>query len=117
MPLRGQLTVARGVLISRAGRAYRFARADHEMRRCHPRGPHHYLWFLGVEPRYQGRGLGSELVRSLTARADAGGDACYLETDVERNVGLYQGHGFRVVDTRVLPGMDTQMWFMQRAAP
>ena len=116
MPVRGQLTTASGVLRSRPGRAHRFARADYEMHKRHPLAPHHYLWFLGVEPQRQGQGLGSELLRSLTSRADAQQQPCYLETDRERNVGLYQGHGFEVLGEAVLPGMDTRMWFMHRPA-
>lgn len=117
MPLPGQLSVASGVVRSRLGRAHRFIRADREMHKSHPRGPHHYLWFLGVDPEHQGRGLGSELLRALTARADAERQPCYLETDVQRNVGLYQGHGFQLLGERIVPGMDARMWFMQRAVP
>ena len=116
MPVRGQLTTASGVLRSRPGRAHRFARADYEMHKRHPRGLYHYLWFLGVEPEHQGRGLGSELLRSFTAKADSEQQPCYLETDRERNVGFYQRHGFELLGESILAGMDTRMWFMQRAA-
>jgi ribosomal protein S18 acetylase RimI-like enzyme len=116
MPFRGQVSVAAGIARSRLGRLHRFARADREMHRNHPRDPHHYLWFLGVEPGHQGRGLGSELLRSLTVRADSAQQPCYLETDVERNIGLYRGHGFQVLGERIVPGMDVRMWFMRRPA-
>ena len=116
MPVRGQLTTASGVLRSRPGRAHRFARADYEMHKRHPRGLYHYLWFLGVEPEHQGHGVGSELLRSFTAKADSEQQPCYLETDRERNVGFYQRHGFELLAESILPGMDTRMWFMQRNA-
>lgn len=115
MPVRGQLTIASGVLRSRPARAHRFALANHEMHKRHPGGLHHYLWFLGVEPEHQGRGLGSELLRSFTAKADSAQQPCYLETDLERNVGFYRGHGFELLGESILPGMDTRLWFMQRA--
>jgi ribosomal protein S18 acetylase RimI-like enzyme len=114
LPMRGQLSTAAGVLRSRPARVLRFARAAHELRKVHPPGPHYYLWFLGVEPEQWGRGLGSSLLRSLTARADAEQLPCYLETDRERAVGLYQGHGFRVCGEGLVPGMNARMWFMQR---
>lgn len=117
MPLSGQLTTATGVLRTRPGRAHRFARAEHELRKRHLPGLHYYLWFLGVEPEHQGRGLGSELLRSLIARADAEAMPCYLETDLERNVALYRRHGFEVLGESIVAGMDARMWFMHRAPP
>ena len=72
----------------------------------HPSTPHWYLWMLGVEPALQGQGLGSELLRSLTAKVDAAGELSYLETDRERCIGLYQGHGFQVMSDAVLPGVN-----------
>jgi ribosomal protein S18 acetylase RimI-like enzyme len=49
-----------------------------------------YLQFLGVEPSRQGQGLGSSLISAMTARADAEGLRCYLDTFQPRNVPLYQ---------------------------
>lgn len=115
-PPRAQWMVASAVLRSRPGRAHRFIAADRAMHANHPRTPHWYLWMLGVEPALQGQGLGSELLRSLTAKTDAAGQLCYLETDRERCIGLYQGHGFQVMSDDVLPGVNTRMWFMQRPA-
>jgi ribosomal protein S18 acetylase RimI-like enzyme len=114
MPVRGKLTTAAAVLRSRPGRTHRFARAEHELHKQHLRGLHYYLWFLGVDPEHQGRGFGSELLRSLTAKADSDKMPCYLETDRERNVGLYRRHGFEVLGQSVVAGMDAQMWFMRR---
>ena len=49
---------------------HRFEQSDVFMRRHHVAQPHWYLWMLGVDPQHQGRGLGSELLRSLNAKAD-----------------------------------------------
>jgi GNAT superfamily N-acetyltransferase len=110
----GQLITAWAVLSSRIGRAHRFALADHDMRRKHLHEPHWFLWVLGVEPERQGQGLGSRLLRSLRAKADAERMPCYLETDRKTSVRIYQNHGFDVMSDEVLRGVDTQMWFMQR---
>jgi ribosomal protein S18 acetylase RimI-like enzyme len=110
----GQLITTWGVLSSRLGRAHRFALADREMRRKHIHEPHWFLWVLGVEPERQGRGLGSRLLRSLSKKADAERMPCYLETDRQTSVRIYQNHGFQVLSDEVLRGVDTQMWFMQR---
>ena len=39
----------------------------------HPHEPHYYLQFLGVEPRSQGRGMGSALLRPVLKRSDRDG--------------------------------------------
>src|SRR5579862_1038815 len=71
-------------------------RAD--MDRHHPmERPHAYLWFLGVAPAAQGRGVGSALLRAANARNDAAGRPAYLETGTTRNVALYERHGFKVI--------------------
>jgi ribosomal protein S18 acetylase RimI-like enzyme len=77
--------------------------------------PHFYLFVLGVEPRLQGRGIGAALLRSLTARADAAGKPCYLETDRISSVRLYERHGFlvtREIDVAPLGGL--HLWLMRR---
>ena len=96
--------------------ALRFARIDHEMRKRHPHFRHWYLWFLGVEPERQGKGLGSLLLRSLSGRAKADGVPCYLETDKPTSVKLYERHGYRVDSEEVIVPMDVRLWFMTRPA-
>jgi ribosomal protein S18 acetylase RimI-like enzyme len=97
--------------------AIRYARLDRFMSRFHPRGRHHYLYFLGVEPASQGRGLGGALLRRMNAVADADGVDCYLETDVLANVRLYERHGYRVDAERSVPGLrGLRLWSMTRPA-
>lgn len=67
--------------------------AHHPMER-----PHDYLWFLGVRPELQGKGLGSRLLAARAARLDAAGRAGFLETAELRNLPLYHRHGFEIVD-------------------
>lgn len=92
----------------------RFARVDRTVRRQHVRSPHHYVFFLGTDPAWQGRGLGSLLLRGLSQRA--AGHACYLETDRLTSVKLYERHGYRVVHhERAAVGEGFPLWFMLRA--
>jgi ribosomal protein S18 acetylase RimI-like enzyme len=60
----------------------------------HPHEPHEYLWFLGVHPAAQGRGLGSALLAPVLDRADRARSAAYLEATSPRNKALYERHGF-----------------------
>jgi ribosomal protein S18 acetylase RimI-like enzyme len=95
--------------------ALAYARTGQHMERLHPREPHWYLFFLGVEPAFQGQGLGGTLLRRLNARADRDGVIGYLETDRESNVPLYRHHGFEVVSDCVLPKVrELRLWAMRR---
>ena len=88
-----------------------------DMDRHHPTDrPHAYLWFLGVAPAAQGRGVGSALLRAANARNDAAGLPAYLETGATRNVALYERHGFKVIsEHKARPDAPT-MWSMWREA-
>ena len=90
-------------------------RAD--LDRHHPMDRRHaYLWFLGVAPAAQGRGVGSALLRAANARLDAAGMPAYLETGTTRNVALYERHGFKVLsEHKARPDAPT-MWSMWRDA-
>lgn len=77
-------------------------------------GPHWYLAILAVDPPYQGQGLGSQLLRAGTARADAANLPCYLDTATARNVPLYQRFGFQVVHEEEVEGTHLHIWNMLR---
>jgi ribosomal protein S18 acetylase RimI-like enzyme len=69
-----------------------------EIQRFHPTSPHWYLWAIGVDPRRQGQGLGSALLKHTLATCDARGEVAYLESSTPKNVPLYERHGFEVMD-------------------
>lgn len=66
--------------------------------------PHVYLSTLAVDPEHQGRGHGRELMKAVLEQAEQAGRVCYLETELERNVGFYRRFGFEVADELVVPG-------------
>jgi ribosomal protein S18 acetylase RimI-like enzyme len=80
----------------------------------HPTGPHWYLPFIGVEPREQGHGHGSALLRDGVARGDRDGLPAYLEASSPRNRQLYERHGFEVV-AEIRAGDSPPLWPMIRA--
>ena len=59
---------------------------------------HWHLGPVGVEPGFQGRGIGGALMRAVCAWLDEGTRRAWLETDKERNVRFYSGLGFEVAD-------------------
>lgn len=74
-----------------------------EAEKKHPHEPHFYLPMIGVDPQHQGRGLGAELLRPVLNRCDRDRIPAYLESSNERNITLYERHGFRVTDALRLP--------------
>jgi ribosomal protein S18 acetylase RimI-like enzyme len=67
-----------------------------------------------VEPKYQGQGVGSHLIRPMLDRADSAGLHCYLDTHREQNVKLYQRHGFEIAERMEVPGHPVPVWGMLR---
>jgi GNAT superfamily N-acetyltransferase len=81
----------------------------------HPRKPPHwYLAFMGVAPEWQGKGLGTALMRPALEAMDAAGTPAYLESSTPRSRALYQRNGFRVTDEFNLPSGGPPLWQMWR---
>jgi ribosomal protein S18 acetylase RimI-like enzyme len=90
-----------------------FAQLDAIHARLLPQ-PHWHLATLGVDPAHQRQGYGRALLQSRTAVIDAEGYPCYLDTATAGGVRLYERHGFRVVETGVVPGTTMPYWAMRR---
>ena len=75
--------------------------------------PYMYLWFLGVAPDAQGKGLSSQLFRPMLAQADAQTLPVYLETSTEKNVAIYNRKGFVVFD-ELKPNEAVTIYSMRR---
>ena len=89
------------------------ARGWGQIDRLHPAEPHWYLAFLGTEPRSQGRGVASALMRPVLEDCDRNGVGAYLESSKEGNLDFYARHGFRVTGELTLPEGPT-IWPMWR---
>ena len=63
----------------------------------HPKEPHWYLAMLGVDPRHQGKGVGSSLLGHRLAKVDDEGLPAFLETTSPANLRLYERFGFEVI--------------------
>jgi GNAT superfamily N-acetyltransferase len=67
-----------------------------QMDAAHPKDPHWYLPWLGVDRALQGTGLGADLLRQCLVRVDAEHSPAFLETPNPRTLPFYERHGFRV---------------------
>jgi len=82
--------------------------------RHHPSSPRHwYLHYLGVEPRRQGRGLGTCLLAPVLELCERDGIPAHLESSTERSKALYERNGFVLTGTFKMPARGPllrEMW-------
>jgi GNAT superfamily N-acetyltransferase len=70
-----------------------------QMARYHPREPHWFLPFVGVDPSHQGKGYGAALMKHALTRCDHDQTLAYLESSNPKNIPLYERHGFELLGT------------------
>ncbi len=90
----------------------RWAQVYKTLEAVHPQEPHWYLGVLGVDPDFQGRGLGTALLNAFLRRVDSDSAPGYLETDRRENVRFYERVGFETV--REVSVLDVPVWCMWR---
>jgi GNAT superfamily N-acetyltransferase len=83
-----------------------------EVDKQHPTEPHYYLEYIGVEPEYQGQGVGSAILQHLCDTADSEGVGCYLENTNPTNIPVYEHFRFQIIHEKEIIGIPT--WFMWR---
>jgi ribosomal protein S18 acetylase RimI-like enzyme len=84
-----------------------------QMDRYHPQEPVWYLPLVGVDPHRQSRGYGSALLQHALLKCDEEHLPAYLESSNERNIPLYERHGFQVIGTIQAEG-SPPLWPMLR---
>jgi ribosomal protein S18 acetylase RimI-like enzyme len=76
--------------------------------------PHWHVGPVGVEPGFQGMGMGRAAMRLLCDEFDERRRLAWLETDKPENLRFYIGLGFEVVEE--VPMLTSRFWFMRREA-
>ena len=114
VPIRKQLRLLPA--IARIYRLFlpRYVRAVGALESNHPTKRHYYLFFMGVDPECQGRGIGSALIRPILDRCDRERVPAYLEASTPRNRVLYERHGFAVTEEFKLGKGSPPLWRMWR---
>jgi GNAT superfamily N-acetyltransferase len=112
--LRGALTRYRLLALSPRA-AQKLLRGFAALETTHPNCPHWYLFFVGVEARQRGRGIGAQLMAPVLQVADTTGIPCYLETPFPQTLPFYRALGYEITsEPRPFAGAP-QLWAMTRA--
>ncbi|MHA1149557.1 MAG: GNAT family N-acetyltransferase [Promethearchaeota archaeon] len=106
-------------IISKLGAKFirRVSTIDHYIRKVHQEHapfPHWFLSPIAVDPKYQGKGYASLLLRAMFERTDKEQTPIYLYTNTERNVKIYQHFGFKLIKRMELPNIAIPHWSMLR---
>jgi len=75
-------------------RVFKVLKREKAVKSEKPSEPYIYLWFVGVDPQFQGQGKGAELIQSLISNEWRAGRSIYLETSNARNFPFYEKLGF-----------------------
>lgn len=78
--------------------------------------PHWYLFMIGVDPEYHGKGFASRLINPMLERIDREHLPCYLETTEKIYVPMYEHFGFKIVEFNNLSETPIGFWAMLREA-
>lgn len=62
----------------------------------HPKESIAYLWFIGVNPQLQGKGVGSAFIQEVIQECERKKRPIYLETSMEKNLPFYKKFGFEI---------------------
>lgn len=95
-------------------RLFKVLKRESYIKKFHPSENYIYLWFLGVMPESQGKGLGTKLLTQLTGLADENKLPICLETSNPMNLELYKRFGFSVYHEWDSDFIGFPVWFMRR---
>ena len=62
----------------------------------HPKDSFAYLWFIGVNPVRQNKGIGSAFIQEVIETCERKGRPIYLETSTQKNIPFYKKFGFEI---------------------
>ena len=111
--LRAFITRCRLMMLSKDA-ARKLLRGFAALEATHPRVPHWYLFFIGLDPALRGHGIGAWLMAPVLKAADATCSLCYLETPFPQTIEFYRKLGYEVTsEPRPFPGAP-QLWAMTR---
>ncbi|MTI29772.1 GNAT family N-acetyltransferase [Xanthovirga aplysinae] len=79
-------------------RAFKVLKREAFIKQNHPNEPFCYLWFIGVDPKIQRKGIGGKLIKEVLKVCDKKNLSIYLETSTLTNIPWYQKNGFEIFE-------------------
>lgn len=73
-----------------------------------------YLYSLTVHPEYQHNGLAKKAMQPMLDFFDNTGQSCYLETNKDCNVSMYEHFGFTLLEKGEIPGTNVVHYALRR---
>lgn len=73
-----------------------------------------YLYNLSIKQSAQGKGIATKLLKPMLNFCDMEKMVCYLETNKEKNVTLYEHYGFYLEEKALIPKSDVWHYAMTR---
>ncbi|CAL2079007.1 Acetyltransferase [Tenacibaculum sp. 190524A02b] len=71
---------------------------ESQLKGLHPKVPFIHLWYVGVYPDFQNKGLGSKLMKEIYTFSKNKKLPILLETSTERNIPFYKSLGYKIID-------------------
>jgi ribosomal protein S18 acetylase RimI-like enzyme len=78
------------------GRVNAILKRETMIKSNHPKEPISYLWFIGVNPQLQGKGIGSAFIGEVIKECERKNRPIYLETSMTKNLPFYKKFGFEI---------------------
>jgi len=97
--------------VKKQNRFYNYVNSVHE--RLMP-SHHWYLSIIGINPKYQGRGLSRVLFGSIFNQIDNQNIPCFLDTNNEKNIWIFKRFGFKILKEYEIPDTNIVNWAMIR---
>ena len=96
------------------GRLLTYEKYAMELKKKYTSNVDWYLYNLSVSKKAQGKGTAGKLLRPMLAFCDREKMVCYLETNKESNVSMYEHFGFCLKEKGLIPKSDVMHYAMTR---
>ena len=110
----GGLSVLTKTGIKEIMRMIRYQQHCVTLRKKYAHFPYWYLVLIAIDPQFQGKGLATQLIKPILQQADSENKHCYLETQNENNISIYNHFGFEVVAESTIPSTGEHHWCLLR---
>lgn len=92
----------------------RTTKITESLHKKHIKKPHWHFSLLAVDPKLQGKGYASRMIKPMIKDIESKGYQIYLDTNNPNNVFFYQHFGFKVKEKLIIPDTSITHWCMLR---